>query len=217
MHAEVENARGDQLSQSPSMRRCLWIASVTMLCSALCSTTASSRDSTDDEFSAEWKHGNSAIKVRIEAGKFVPAEHEIKVINGEKWVDGQRAVGIDGTGGIETEIKLFTVTWNDKPVPIPKAAYATLFNFSLKKASFFPGEAGELVAVESSREDALLFIFARGADSVSEWVWLVVSRDGKWFRFEGADGKSPLGRAETGPSGSQKGSVLKIGTGSASG
>lgn len=182
-----------QFSKCRPIRQCLLVASVTMLCSAVCSTAASTHNPAGDQFSAEWRSGNNSIKIKIEAAKFVPAEHQIKVINGEKYVDGQRAIGIDGTGTIETEIKSFTVTWNDKPVRIPKAAYATIFNFSLRKASFFPGGSGELVALKSSHEDALLFIFADGSDSVREWVWLVISRDGKWFRFESSDGESPLG------------------------
>lgn len=179
--------------QCRPIRQCLLVVSVTVLCSGVCSTAASTHNLANGQFSAEWRSGNNSIKVKIEAAKFVPAEHQIKIINGEKYVDGQRAIGIDGTGPIETEIKKFTVTWNDKPVRIPKAAYATVFNFSLRKASFFPGESGELVAIKSSRDDALLFIFAGGTDSVREWVWLVISRDGKWFRFEGSDGESPLG------------------------
>ena len=182
-----------QFSQCRRIRQFLSAASVAMLCRAVCSTAASTHDLAGDQFSAEWRSGSNSIKIKIEAAKFVPAEHQIKVINGEKYVDGQRAIGIDGTGTIETEIKSFAVSWNDKPIRIPRTAYATLFNFSLKKASFFPGEPGELVAVKSSREDALLFIFAAGTGSVREWVWLVISRDGKWFRFEGGDGESPLG------------------------
>lgn len=181
-----------QFSQC-SIRQCLLVASVTILCSAVCSTATSTHDLADNQFSAEWMSGNHSIRIKIEAAKFVPAEHQIKLINGEKYIDGQRAIGIDGTGTIETEIKSFTVIWNDKPLRIPKVAYATIFNFSLRKASFFPGGSGELVAIKSSREDALLFIFASGSGSVREWVWLVISRDGKWFRFEGSDGESPLG------------------------
>jgi hypothetical protein len=168
------------------------VASVSVLCTAVFVTAASTDDLTNRQFIAEWRSGNDRIKVKIEAGEFVPSEHQIKVINGEKYVDGQRAIGIDGTGPIETEIKTFSVTWNDKPVRVPKAAYATVFNFSLKKASFFPGETGQLLALRASKSDALLFIFAGGTDSVREWVWLIISRDGKWFRFEGSDGESPL-------------------------
>ncbi len=175
------------------VRQCLLAVSITALFGGVCSTAASRDKLANGQFNAEWKSGNNSIRVKIEAATFVPAEHQIRIVNGEKYVDGQRAIGIDGTGPIYTEIRTFNVSWNDKPVRIPKTAYATVFNFSLRKASLFPGESGELVGIKSSRNDALLFIFASGATSVREWVWLVISRDGKWFRFEGSDGASPLG------------------------
>src|SRR5205085_2875213 len=127
-----------------------------------------------------------------ERSHFVPARHVITTVAGQMYVDGQKALGIDGSGEITYEITKFEIKWNGKTVPLPSAAYAPIFNFSLRRASFFPGETGELLVVKSSLGKAILFIFASGSGSVTQWVWLVVAADGQWFRFEGSDGQSPL-------------------------
>jgi hypothetical protein len=147
---------------------------------------------TEAEFDVHWQHKSQSIVIRIRSQKFREAAHEISLRKGWKYVDGQRALGIDGTGEIETEIAEFEIFWNGEKVPLPKEAYAPLFNFSLNKARYFPGDSGELLAVKSDTTDALLFVFATGAENVRQWVWLLVKRDGKWTRFTGSDGDSPL-------------------------
>ena len=172
-------------------------SSRSVFCVALCSVAlpcgiAIANAQADRSFRTQWRSGDDQLEINIQAAAFKREDHKIEQRNGRTFVDGRRAIGIDGAGQIETEIKTFTVLWNGKRVPLPKAAYAPLFNFSLQKAEFFPGEMGELLVTKSFGGDALLFIFANGSGSVRQWVWLVVARDGKWFRFEADDGESPL-------------------------
>jgi hypothetical protein len=136
--------------------------------------------------------GKDSVEISIQRSPFVPARHKITTVAGQTYVDGERALGIDATGQITDEITTFEIKWNGNRVPLPVAAYAPIFNFSLRKASFFPGEPGELLAVKSSFGKAILFVFASGSGSVTQWVWLVVTANGQWYRFEGSDGQSPL-------------------------
>jgi hypothetical protein len=133
-----------------------------------------------------------SVEILIERSPFVRARHKVTKVSGQTYVDGQKAFGIDGSGEIKDEISKFEIKWNGKKIPVASAAYAPIFNFSLRKASFFPGEPGELLAVKSSVGKAILLIFASGSGSVRQWVWLVVTADGQWYRFEGSDGDSPL-------------------------
>ena len=151
-----------------------------------------SAPSTDSDYFNAFSEGPDSIEISIARSPFVPTRHKITTLAGQTYVDGQKALGIDGSGKITDEITKFEIKWNGKRVPLPAAAYAPIFNFSLRKASFFPGESGELLAVKSSAGKALLFVFASGSGSVTQWVWLVVTVDGQWYRFEGSDGKSPL-------------------------
>ena len=148
-------------------------------------------DAAADNFHA-FSKGPDSVEVWIERSNFTPTRHKITTIAGQTYVDGEKALGIDGSGQITDEITKFEIKWNGKKVPLPSAAYAPIFNFSLRRASFFPGEVGELLAVKSSVGKAILFVFATGSGSVTQWVWLVVTADGKWYRFEGSDGQSPL-------------------------
>ncbi|SRR5579884_706811 len=158
---------------------------------SLSSLAYGSQNSASDYFRT-LSEGHDSIEISIERSPFVPERHQITKIGGQTYVDGQKALGIDGSGKITDEITKFEIKWNGKPLPLPAAAYAPIFNFSLRKASFFPGEPGELLAVKSTDSKALLFVFASGSGSVRQWVWLVVTVDGQWYRFEGGDGESPL-------------------------
>lgn len=153
--------------------------------------TYSSQNSASDYFHT-FSNGHNSVEVSIQRSRFLPERHKITTVAGQTYVDGQKALGIDGSGEITDEITKFEIKWNGNRVPLPSAAYAPIFNFSLRKASFFPGEPGELLVVKSSVCKALLFVFASGGGSVTQWVWLVVTADGQWFRFEGSDGQSPL-------------------------
>jgi hypothetical protein len=153
---------------------------------------ANSAPSTDPDYFHAFSEGPGSVEISIARSPFVPTRHKITTVGGQTYVDGQKALGIDGSGQITDEITKFEIKWNGKRVPLPPAAYAPIFNFSLRKASFFPGEPGELLAVKSAVGKALLFVFASGSGSVTQWVWLVVTVDGQWYRFEGSDGQSPL-------------------------
>jgi len=148
--------------------------------------------SASNDYFHTFSKGKDLVEISIERSHFVPEHHKITRVTGETYVDGQKALGIDGTGQITDEITKFEIKWNGNRVPLPSAAYAPIFNFSLRRASLFPGEPGELLVVKSSVGKALLFVFATGSGSVTQWVWLVVTSDGQWFRFEGSDGESPL-------------------------
>lgn len=145
----------------------------------------------DDVFHANWSHAGMSITIEIRSGPFNAQHHKIVQRNGCKFVDGQRAIGIDCSGEIETEISKFEIVWNGTRVKVPREAYAPLFNFRLTKAKYFPGGGGELMAVKADQQNAILFAFA-GGGGVNEWVWLSIERDGKWLRFVGSDGESPL-------------------------
>ena len=182
------------MKSNPYQKRRPWAFVVRLLCwtSLFFSVTLNADDRDKRRYTTAWRSGTERLEVDIESADFVPARHQIRMMDNQTYVDGQRALGIDGTGRIETEIRTFVIKWNGKQVVVPRAAYAPIFNFSLRKASLFPEEMGELLGARSSKNNALLFVFAGGTESVREWVWLVVTRDGKWFRFEGGDGESPL-------------------------
>jgi hypothetical protein len=156
------------------------------------SPVAFGSENSASDYLRTFSNGRDSVEVSIQRSGFAPDRHKITKVAGQTYVDGQKALGIDGSGQITDEITKFEIKWNGKRVSLPPAAYAPIFNFSLRKASFFPGEPGELLVVKSSAGRALLFVFASGSGSVTQWVWLVVAADGQWFRFEGSDSESPL-------------------------
>lgn len=156
------------------------------------SSVAYGAENPTSDYLHAFSNGHDSVEVSIQRSRFAPERHKITQVDGQTYVDGQKALGVDGRGEITDQIAKFEIKWNGKTVPLPPAAYAPIFNFSLSRASFFPGEPGQLLVVKSSAGRALLFVFASGRGSVTQWVWLVVTADGQWFRFEGSDGESPL-------------------------
>jgi hypothetical protein len=162
-----------------------------ILASSLASTVYSAEGPAADSFYV-FSKGPETVEITIRRSPFVPEHHKITKVAGETYVDGQKALGIDGTGTINDEITKFEIKWNGKKVPLPTAAYSPIFNFSLQRASGFPSELGELLAVKSSVGKAILFVFGSGTGNVRQWIWLVVTAEGQWYRFEGSDGDAPL-------------------------
>src|SRR4051794_23275715 len=98
---------------------------------------ANSSPSTEPDYFHAVSKGPDSVEISIGRSRFEPTRHKITTVAGQTYVDGQKALGIDGSGQIADEITKFEIKWNGKRVPLPPAAYAPIFNFSLRRASFF--------------------------------------------------------------------------------
>jgi hypothetical protein len=88
--------------------------------------TDGSQNPTSDYFHT-FSNGRDSVEVSIQRSRFAPERHKITKVAGQTYVDGQKALGIDGSGQITDEITKFEIKWNGNRVPLPSAAYAQLF------------------------------------------------------------------------------------------
>lgn len=135
-------------------------------------------------YSATVARGNTTVTVRLKMRSFDRNRHRIYYKNQMVYVDGQRAVGFDDHVPAISEIESMDIVWNGKHVPLPRIAYAPIYDVNSSLTGPCPDNVERVsmsLALDDSQE-RILVRFALG-DACRIDVLLVIARDGSWHRF----------------------------------
>jgi hypothetical protein len=94
-------------------------------------------------------------------------------------IDGNKIFGTDGEIP-RYEIGRFEVSWNGRPVIIPKSLYSDCFEANFKHGD----DAPAMIEIVTSEDSSRVLIEMHGSDAGGSYtVWWIISKNGKHSRF----------------------------------